>query len=375
MMLTRCPNCGTTFRVTPEQLRIRHGQVRCGSCFATFNALAALSEELPVAGSSPAGIEPEVPASTWAPESDEAPTVHEMPPLADEAATPVEEPPVDYGAELVEIELPQAPQPESATEPTVEVIEIELPPEPLRETGEPVVAPEERQPGVTSPPELEPGAAWGYEPFLATTPETLPERKVEPVAESMPDSTPEVVLEVVPEFAAEPVPRSPLYEQAVRKQRSWPSLLGAMLAVAALLAQAALHFRTELAVRLPETRPALEAACEQLGCEIALPSRIDLLEIEHSDLVPDEKRSGHLLLSATLRNRAAHAQTWPHLELTLTDTSDRALIRRALAPKDYLSSASAIAAGFPARGDQHVQLELKATDVPAVGYRLYLFYP
>ena len=26
-MLTRCPSCGTTFRVTPDQLKVRQGQV------------------------------------------------------------------------------------------------------------------------------------------------------------------------------------------------------------------------------------------------------------------------------------------------------------------------------------------------------------
>jgi hypothetical protein len=115
--------------------------------------------------------------------------------------------------------------------------------------------------------------------------------------------------------------------------------------------------------------------CEPIGCDIPLPAKIDLLEIEHSDLVPDEKTAGNLHLSATLRNRAAHLQTWPHLELTLTDTNDRALVRRALAPKDYLPTADLVAAGFAARGERQVQLDLRAADLPAVGYRLYLFYP
>ncbi|WP_341645844.1 DUF3426 domain-containing protein [Thauera sp. SDU_THAU2] len=39
MMLTRCPACQTTFRLGPEQLRARQGEVRCGHCFHPFNAL------------------------------------------------------------------------------------------------------------------------------------------------------------------------------------------------------------------------------------------------------------------------------------------------------------------------------------------------
>lgn len=44
-MKTRCPGCQTTFRVTPEQLKVRAGKVRCGKCQAVFNALDGLIEE------------------------------------------------------------------------------------------------------------------------------------------------------------------------------------------------------------------------------------------------------------------------------------------------------------------------------------------
>lgn len=43
-MLTRCPACQTIFRLRPEQLRARHGEVRCGHCFNPFNALEHLLE-------------------------------------------------------------------------------------------------------------------------------------------------------------------------------------------------------------------------------------------------------------------------------------------------------------------------------------------
>ena len=35
---TRCPGCGTIFRVTAAQLALREGQVRCGHCRAVFDA-------------------------------------------------------------------------------------------------------------------------------------------------------------------------------------------------------------------------------------------------------------------------------------------------------------------------------------------------
>src|SRR5262252_5281562 len=40
MLLTRCPDCDTTFRVTDDALKKANGQVRCGRCASVFNAYA-----------------------------------------------------------------------------------------------------------------------------------------------------------------------------------------------------------------------------------------------------------------------------------------------------------------------------------------------
>ena len=44
-LTTRCPNCGTAFRVQPTQLSARGGKVRCGRCANVFDGVAALVEE------------------------------------------------------------------------------------------------------------------------------------------------------------------------------------------------------------------------------------------------------------------------------------------------------------------------------------------
>ena len=41
-LATRCPACGTVFRVVPDQLRVSEGWVRCGRCADVFNAAEAL---------------------------------------------------------------------------------------------------------------------------------------------------------------------------------------------------------------------------------------------------------------------------------------------------------------------------------------------
>ncbi|MGI9290289.1 MAG: DUF3426 domain-containing protein [Gammaproteobacteria bacterium] len=45
-MYTRCPECGTTFKLGVTDLRRAQGKVRCGDCSFVFNALEYLAEEL-----------------------------------------------------------------------------------------------------------------------------------------------------------------------------------------------------------------------------------------------------------------------------------------------------------------------------------------
>ncbi len=46
-LYTRCLFCGTTFRVTTQQLQASSGQVRCGQCKQVFDAFATLTAQEP----------------------------------------------------------------------------------------------------------------------------------------------------------------------------------------------------------------------------------------------------------------------------------------------------------------------------------------
>ena len=41
-LVTLCPSCGTTFRISPGQLQAQNGLVRCGNCQVIFNGFATL---------------------------------------------------------------------------------------------------------------------------------------------------------------------------------------------------------------------------------------------------------------------------------------------------------------------------------------------
>jgi predicted Zn finger-like uncharacterized protein len=173
---------------------------------------------------------------------------------------------------------------------------------------------------------------------------------------------------------------APLPEFLVREEeprRLWLWSLAVLLAAAVLLAQAAYRYRTEIAVLVPEARAPLETACRAAGCTVPLPRRPDLIGIDSSDLQA-EGRESVIVLNALLRNRAPFPQQYPSLELTLTDDADRPVVRRVLAPEDYLGPARAVqqaATGIAPGAEMAVRVSLDASRTQATGYRLYLFFP
>jgi len=64
-VLTRCPQCATTFRVTPQQLKVHRGEVRCGRCSTVFDAFESLVAEPPAdqGPESPADATPSAPTA------------------------------------------------------------------------------------------------------------------------------------------------------------------------------------------------------------------------------------------------------------------------------------------------------------------------
>jgi predicted Zn finger-like uncharacterized protein len=157
--------------------------------------------------------------------------------------------------------------------------------------------------------------------------------------------------------------------------RRWPWLLGALPLLALLLAQAAYHYRSAIVLLWPEAKPYAVALCATLGCELPLPRRVELMSIEASDLQADITNPNVMVLLATLKNRAIFNQQYPVLELTLTDAQDQPLVRRVLAPQDYIGKSVNAQAGFAANTEIAIKVFIESSQVKATGYRLYLFYP
>jgi predicted Zn finger-like uncharacterized protein len=166
--------------------------------------------------------------------------------------------------------------------------------------------------------------------------------------------------------------------QEKRERRRVPSwIFGMSVPVLVLLfaGQALFHFRDAIAAHWPKTKPMLIKLCAAAGCEVRALQDVAGLSIEASDLQADPAHKGLLILSATIRNRAPYPLAYPYLELTLSDTQDQPVVRRAFAPGEYISGAADPAIGIAGNTELQVKLFIDASATTQAGYQVYLFYP
>jgi predicted Zn finger-like uncharacterized protein len=302
---TRCPGCKTVFRVTPQQLALRGGQVRCGHCRAVFDANAqAIS-------------------------------------LAPSARRDFDDDDLARGPATVTLRSSHALE--------AAVVDAPRAAAAVREPG--FAAPTAREPGFTPPA--------ARAPAIEQAPTREAEHaRAEPGAAKVDSSQDDA-------------------RSGRRRQRVRTALYVAAIPVlvVALAVQALVHFRDTIAARWPGAKPLLTRLCDPLGCTIRPLRDIAGLSIDASDLQADPAHKGLLILTATLRNRAAIAVAYPYLELTLTDAGDRVVVRRALTPVEYASGGVSFATGFPANSELLVKTFIDASATTQAGYRLYLYYP
>jgi predicted Zn finger-like uncharacterized protein len=335
-LATRCPNCSALFRVGAEQLKLRAGMVRCGSCRQVFNAIGCLDYVDP---GHPAGTDPPPAEGRGAP-----PPLPEFPSQPVARALPVPSPPRRRHAA-------------GATAPSV--------------AGQDGPGDSAAAPAPT--PSLTPDTGHGSvaaEPADAQTTAQL-QALAQDAAAALPDLDAPTLMDMEPAFLRAPAPRgTPLGSTA------WALLGLALFLIAAI--QLALVFRSDVIVRLPQLRPALAALCETLACTVQWPMRPEFLAVVSSELqaVPG---TDAMELDVVIRNRATFPMALPAVELTLTDSMNRAVARRVFGAHELLpaqTDAPPFAGDSLAPGaDLSLRLLFDAPGLGAVGFVTYPFYP
>lgn len=350
-LVTRCPNCAMTFRVTPLHLRVRNGKVKCGHCAYIFNGFITLAivEEpaVPVVTTSHPLSESsttETPAAeTFAPVEPVATAAAVSEPslsLSDteqaragqfpveETAHPVFPPdqpaasvpdgneiifPVDFAA--LEAGLPDAglahlaagqemvsDQTTAAEEKTgyigESIIQAEGPEVPAEFSssdtmgaqlaGESVSVPEAANEDFQPARELVSGLQTGSSVEPESEPTTEPAEPAEKDGELPAEKVLSPEEAVAVAASASAEPASYAFETPAAPPGKRIWGLASLLLLIVLVIQAVYTYRTTLAALVPQARPLLETYCAVLLCDVPFPKDVAQLNIESSELQADQ---------------------------------------------------------------------------------------
>lgn len=315
--ITSCPACGTQFLLNDEHLKAHRGKVQCGNCEHIFNAKNRVTE------------------------------------VSDDIHSPEE-----YNASLEELN--------DETSEVAESDETQVLDE--KRIGEALSNVLESVPDLQN---LETGEVEAHSDF----PIKIAESDDNPF---LTDNEPEIIAFSESNLINTPISIEDLtsHEKLAKpktKINYWLVLLSALLALLAGV-QTVFAKRTQIAAEYPQFKPYLLQACQAVKCEIPLPTNLDLLTIDDSDMQEDDSHQNVVKFSSVLVNNARFAQAYPNIELTLTSTDDEPVLRRLVKPKEYLNSGTDIVAGIAAREEMRIQLAINIKDLAVAGYRVQLVY-
>jgi predicted Zn finger-like uncharacterized protein len=369
-LATRCPECATVFRISTAQAAAKSGMVRCGACRNVFNSLDALVrvEDLDVVEE--VTIEPMV--------TEEAPTGDTLfaidGPLADSEL---------HGFSATEMPLGTPTEFEGLVPVDAERVEPSFASERRAVISEwwlPDAAPGRLPPTkTTNPPETD----WSAPPLGREAATAGGRAEPSTSGRDLRAMTARPALEPIDEAPLPPAGTNPLFmrpkvaPEATPRVLRWTLALLSIVALAALLAQGAYLWRAELAARWSPARAPLEAACAMLRCTVGYPIHPESITIESAAVTTTGPGANSYQLTALLRNREGIDLQYPTLDLVLTDTDDRPVLRRALQPRDYLSGRPPRQAtqGFPAQSELPIRIDFELTNLRFAGYRLLQVYP
>ncbi|MDQ4626425.1 DUF3426 domain-containing protein [Janthinobacterium lividum] len=410
-LATKCPHCNTIFRVAADQLKLRGGIVRCGTCREVFDGNAALID--------PAAASPFLTSApgTAAPLSTSYPADNSLPSATDDE--PIYSLDFDTSFDPFGIlpETAQLKENEDDGEHIELDLDVALPDEALADTpaaasldlpesaATPAEPPEPPLPQPMAPfkrRQIDDAPAFATylrdsrrEPNLETV--AAPATPALPAAEKVSLDKPArreptladhsfTPLPVAPDAAEEqeepilpPADDEPAFVTlGRRREQSGKAMrvamaIGSVVLLLLLFLQVMTTFRNPLAAQFPQWKPTLVALCKLSGCQVDLPAQIEALAIEQGELQTLKEQTFSYV--SLLRNQSRSVQAWPSIELILNDANDKPVLRRVIAPRDYLPATIDVSTGFAPRSEQTIKLYFALDQLTASGYHIAIFYP
>jgi predicted Zn finger-like uncharacterized protein len=400
-LATTCPQCKTSFKVVPDQLKLSCGSVRCGVCQNVFSGIDHLryvdQSALKGPRSRPAGVDTDprssLPDAHGEPSSNQSPTSNKAGAPGgnlgnDDLKTAFFLPDTGF-VNQVSDGVKDATRTPHRDKDFSNLPRVRFSPGTPDDQGQPPPAdtadrPADRPSGSDQLSVIESGAGAPTVSGSTQGHNTAPaiselQHSGDPALPKKPGSSlpgePAISVEALKPAppSAESIDFSHPGKSAPRKQPSF-ALVAVALLLIGLLMQALIGWRNDIAARSPQMSAALETLLGPLGLKISPPLDLSVLSIESFEL--QTGRSANVLqMTAILRNRSSHVVGFPAMELTLTDTSGALLSRKVIRVESYLDKPLIAEQGLAGRSEWPLRIALEHDGLAPAGYSVALFYP
>ena len=381
--ITKCPKCDTTFRVSPTQLQVAKGAVRCGACLHVFRAtdhfqLSKKPEPViqddrteDMFGNNAKPLEPTT-AKTPVPKKPAAPLKNTLESrqynqddnddddflIDDNNGLIDDDNGIDDG-DLIDDDYGRKP-------PVVNDLNEDFLSLNTKDHADPFFTESDK---------------------LADKVESTGSTDDEAWAESLLNDQEDAEVKEEQKKILKPVPSTPAFSyievdpldlslpnKASRRQ-FWLLASASALLITALFAQLA-YFNFDQWARMNQYRPYYAMVCEQLNCR--LPSSYDVSQIRTTaspQVSSHPKFKGALSVDVLFMNHAIYEQAFPKLELTFTDKNEKVMAHRLFLPREYLAGEASGLAMMPTDTPIHIALEIKDPGPKANNYQVRFIAP
>ncbi|MBM6549657.1 zinc-ribbon and DUF3426 domain-containing protein [Marinomonas ostreistagni] len=431
-MITRCPKCATTFRVTQEVLSMAKGKVRCGQCFHIFTAAAQPTETSTATKTARQATPqsqptPSNPAPTYQYAEPESPPKREPKPAVETVTAPVQEDgsvnPDWLDTLFHEEDLAPYTPPEPATDPLSEDVNTNASTQasnpkqgttnrntqdqPARHNADELApwevelaeledefsrqAPEHEPvfseqlkvehptqpsaaPSTTKPTRTSHASTSSHEPDYMQALHSLAHDISKQDQLSQDDyQSQESMKQLAAEYSLASLTDSDTPKRASKKTKyGWLWSLGSVAALLLLLIQIAIGFFDQ-GSRSPEFRGFYRAACSYLSCSLPAFEDISAIEIEHVRIQSHPTLPNTLQVNAIMTNTSQFAQPMPKLALEFYDLNRMPVAARLFAPQSYLHRDFLDITYMPPSTPIHVVIPIQDPGARAVTHQIKVF--
>ncbi|MDO6564417.1 zinc-ribbon and DUF3426 domain-containing protein [Amphritea sp. 1_MG-2023] len=324
--ITECPTCATRFKVTPGQLKIAHGKVRCGECLEVFNAEVYRCDHL----SDP--LEELIQASLLDPADDDVSQA------MDTAELPIHRP--DNAAMNDDHIAAEALHHHALIGPQLEPFATST-----------FTSSASSSPATQSAPDADDALETPLNssvtirlPMNVDEPLTVKKATADTVAtktlaQPVPATpvTPAATAAAFNGFRAEPI----FINHQLNKSSAWRGWTVLSLIAALLLAGQYLWFNRQQLSAHPALSSIYQTACQQLPCQLDTAIMLDQIHTLKFVVRPHPEYQGALIVNLLLENQAHTSQPFPAIRLSFSDRLGHLISQRAFQPNDYLNTSQA----------------------------------